>query len=386
MRFKKGTKVEVLCKTEVPSGSWRCAEIIWGNGHFYSIRYDGYDDGTSGEAIVARVPRKAIRPRPPVFEVTEDWESGDLVEVRQKISWSMAAVLKVLEGKHVLVRLLGSSLEFMVNKIDIRVRQFWQDEEWIVIGKGNSSCENGKCYKKLAPGLSSMVSAQAQKTATKTKQTFDHYHLNDKKRRNNQNSHLGSSKTLKRRNHPHVELYTEPLQKFRANDNESTCHRARVSNPPTLLREHRGGSPNNRKCEFSRTDKERRRYIDDCISSSVGSCSVTGGSWNKLRYTVSAVPIEDLEVATSDAESACHCRYEQGNCFLSSEEEVEVEIHRLELHAYRCIIEALHASGPLSWEQEALITNLRLSLHISDDEHSMEIKNLISSENSVYVR
>ncbi|KAI3522735.1 hypothetical protein L1887_00768 [Cichorium endivia] len=58
---------------------------------------------------------------------------------------------------------------------------------------------------------------------------------------------------------------------------------------------------------------------------------------------------------------------------------VTVSIHRLELHAYRSTLEALYASGPLSWEKEALLTNLRINLHISNDEHLTELRNLISS-------
>lgn len=137
MKFKKGTKVEVLSKTEVPSGSWRCAEVICGNGHYYSIRYDGYK-GTAGEAIVDWVSRKAIRPCPPTLEVTKGWSPGDVVEVCQNSSWTMATVLKVLGKKYILVRLLGSSSEFEVKKYDIRVRQSWQNDKWIVVGKVQS--------------------------------------------------------------------------------------------------------------------------------------------------------------------------------------------------------------------------------------------------------
>lgn len=134
MRFEKGTKVEVLSKTEVPSGSWQCAEIIGDNGHLYTVRYDGYQS-TAGEGIVERVSWKAIRPCPPVLGVTENWNPGDVVEVFQNFSWRMAIVLKVMRKKCILVRLLGSSLEFKVNKFDIRVRLSWQNNKWIVVGK-----------------------------------------------------------------------------------------------------------------------------------------------------------------------------------------------------------------------------------------------------------
>lgn len=59
-------------------------------------------------------------------------------------------------------------------------------------------------------------------------------------------------------------------------------------------------------------------------------------------------------------------------------EDVAARIHRLELRAYRCTLEAFYASGSLSWEQEALLTNLRITLHITNDEHLRELRNLIS--------
>lgn len=134
MKFKKGNKVEVLSKVEVPCGSWLYAEIICGNGHHYTVKYDGYESD-AGEAIVEQVSRKDIRPCPPALELTDNWNSGDVVEVFQNFSWKMATVLKVFGKNHILVRLLGSSLEFQVSKFDIRVRQSWQDDKWIIVGK-----------------------------------------------------------------------------------------------------------------------------------------------------------------------------------------------------------------------------------------------------------
>jgi len=62
------------------------------------------------------------------------------------------------------------------------------------------------------------------------------------------------------------------------------------------------------------------------------------------------------------------------------EQKLEAEIHELEFHAYRSTVQALYASGPLSWEQESLLTNLRLSLHISDEEHLLHLRQLLSTQ------
>lgn len=59
-------------------------------------------------------------------------------------------------------------------------------------------------------------------------------------------------------------------------------------------------------------------------------------------------------------------------------DKLAASIHMLELHAYRSTLRALHASGPLSWEQESLLTNLRLSLNITNEEHLLHLKQLLS--------
>lgn len=126
--------MEVLRKKEVPSGSWCCAKIICRDGHKYTVRYDGFE-GATDETIVDRVHRTAIRPCPPPLEVTENWVPGDVIEIFDNYSWKMATISKILGNKYFLVRVVGSCQEYKVGKLEVRVRQFWQDDKWVVIGK-----------------------------------------------------------------------------------------------------------------------------------------------------------------------------------------------------------------------------------------------------------
>lgn len=75
-----------------PAGSWWCAEIISGNGHYYRVRYDQAPDGESTE----RVSRKAMRPLPPGG--MSNWDSGDIVEFFDKYSWKIAKVVDLVDG------------------------------------------------------------------------------------------------------------------------------------------------------------------------------------------------------------------------------------------------------------------------------------------------
>ncbi|KAI3687064.1 hypothetical protein L1987_80755 [Smallanthus sonchifolius] len=105
--------------------------------------------------------------------------------------------------------------------------------------------------------------------------------------------------------------------------------------------------------ENERISEPNNYSTDNC---SVGSCS---NKWSSPYET---------DLVSSDAESSNTPRDEDG------------VIHRLELHAYRFTLEALYAFGPLTWEKEALLTNLRINLHISNDEHLIELRNLISTD------
>lgn len=62
------------------------------------------------------------------------------------------------------------------------------------------------------------------------------------------------------------------------------------------------------------------------------------------------------------------------------EERQANEVHKLESLAYRSVLNALHARGSLDWQQETLLTDLRLSLHITNDEHRLELTHMCSAQ------
>ncbi|GJS89629.1 EMSY domain-containing protein [Tanacetum coccineum] len=118
----------------------------------------------------------------------------------------------------------------------------------------------------------------------------------------------------------------------------------------------------------------------DSVVSSSGSCSIN----SYKPYDMYCRSVHE-----SDAESACQSGYHEDteiyhedNDQSFTEDTLADEIHRQELNAYRSTIEALHASGPLTWEKETMVTDLRLSLHISNDEYLIMLKNLNSSSSS----
>ncbi|KAG8639264.1 uncharacterized protein LOC110630693 isoform X2 [Manihot esculenta] len=399
MRYRKGSKVEVLSKQGVPSGFWRCAEIICGNGHTYTVRYEGHAS-TIDETVMERISRNAIRPCPPLPEIAEDWVPGDVVEVFDDFSWKTATISKMLGKKYFLVRIIGSSLEFKVSKFDIRTRQSWQDDEWIVIGKGPGSCEGAKhdnnsttkCERK------SMNNVRMAKTRLNERVKNDCFPKVNKE--NLQEPNIVSNRTLKRGpyGYKQAEAHDGAAQKFRAVEKEGRLHRWFATNqfplleqvddfafPTDMVGEKFMHPSFNDQTGFSAMDVERRKQTgavgcssavelesndEDGVTSSVGSCSITSNNFCKFRSYAGF--IEDNDGCSSDAESFCQWGCGEENVPFPMKEDLATEIHRLELHAYRCTMEALFASGPLSWEQEALVTNLRLSLHISNDEHLME--------------
>ncbi|XP_022714881.1 DUF724 domain-containing protein 7-like isoform X11 [Durio zibethinus] len=151
MRFKKGTKVEVLIKKEVPTGAWCCGEIIAGNGHTYSVKY-GWFPITGEAAMVEKVPRKAIRPCPPPINGTDDWFAGHVIEVFDELCWKPAVIARVLGGNNFSVRIIGSNSELKAHQSRLRVRQSWQDGNWFLVRKVSSSSTRSPKRKRSSLG------------------------------------------------------------------------------------------------------------------------------------------------------------------------------------------------------------------------------------------
>ncbi|KAK1437519.1 hypothetical protein QVD17_03311 [Tagetes erecta] len=105
----------------------------------------------------------------------------------------------------------------------------------------------------------------------------------------------------------------------------------------------------------------RKKYINRTYGyeSSSGSCSINSYKLYEIYHGSGFV--EDIDAHESDAESVCKLGDHEESQSQSQETDestpnnvVADEIHKLELHAYRYTMAALHASGPLTWEKESM--------------------------------
>ncbi|CAN6918682.1 unnamed protein product [Brassica oleracea] len=350
MRFKKGSRVEVFSNKEAPYGAWRCAEIISGNGHTYNVRFFSFHE----EAVMERVPRKVIRPCPPQVDV-ERWEAGELVEVLDSFSWKAATVRQELCGNYYAVRLLGTPAEFTFHKANVRVRQSWQDERWVAIGKISGSVKS-----------SLLTGSDVQR---KLKPQVNSIRLHE--------PNVVSARMLKRPS-PHnwpecAESCTGNIKKIRSLEAPSSKNRETGCCQMVRVRSKGSG-------EGVRAGS----LVADCFDSdatSVGSCSAASDDdESNMPPCMLDGSGPQADSCSSEAESFCGLREEARRKHSLAGGDGVRRSCRSELYTYRSTLGDLFASGPLSWEQETSLTDLRLSLNISDDEHLMEVKNLISAD------
>ncbi|XP_056859512.1 uncharacterized protein LOC130508200 isoform X1 [Raphanus sativus] len=341
MRFRKGSRVEVFSNKEAPYGAWRCAEIISGNGHTYNVRYFSFHE----EAVLERAPRKVIRPCPPQVDV-ERWEAGELVEVLDSFSWKAATVRQELCGKYYVVRLLGTPSEFTFHKANIRVRQSWQDERWVAIGKISGSVKSSALtgsdvQRKLQPQVNSIRLQEPS---------------------------VVSARMLKR---PSPNNWPECAESCTGNPKKIRSLEASSKNRETgccqLVRVRSKGS--------DESVRAGSLVADECYDSdacSVGSCSAASDDESNMPPCMMLDgSSQQADSCSSEAESFCGLREDARRKRSVAGDGVRRSC-RSELYTYRSTLGDLFASGPLSWEQETSLTDLRLSLNISDDEHLME--------------
>lgn len=125
----------------------------------------------------------------------------------------------------------------------------------------------------------------------------------------------------------------------------------------------------------------RTSGLDDCASSksSVASCSIGDAIFDRLVSHSSASCSQNTASLCSDADSLYHEGDDEAISIGQSKLEDTLRMHEKELYSYRCTLEALYACGPLSWELETYLTNLRQKYSVSTDEHLMELRRLRST-------
>ncbi|KAK9071935.1 hypothetical protein SSX86_008366 [Deinandra increscens subsp. villosa] len=333
MKYTGGSIVEVYCHQ-----SWRCARVVSGKGHNYTVSYDVYP-GFTNKDDVGRVSVKSIRPCAPLLEISESWVPGDVAEVFHDLSWKMAIVLKDFDWDQFLVRLVGSLHEFEVTKSELRVRQSYQDGEWSVFGKVPSDHKDANFPKLVNYDQDLHEGDGKQDFYAKDRyvDTQNNHHLLE--------PHIVSPKTLKR---------ASPCCHSQDETDKKRARNLRMSGKVGRQARVPGTSPEKVDVVASRKKYINRTY--GCESSS-GSCSIN--SYKSYEIDHGSGFVEDHE---SDAESVCQFGYHEASQSQSQETDrspaydaVGDEIHRLELHAYRYTMAALHASGPLTWEKESMV-------------------------------
>ncbi|KAJ0251892.1 ENT domain-containing protein [Hirschfeldia incana] len=375
MRFKKGSRVEVFSNKEAPYGAWRCAEIISGNGHTYNVRFFSFHE----EAVMERVPRKVIRPCPPQVDV-ERWEAGELVEVLDSFCWKAATVRQELCGKYYVVRLLGTPAEFTFHKANIRVRQSWQDERWVAIGKVMSFnlIFYVLSFQKLI--YICLVLSSIRSPAWSSDSTHMWLEISGSK------SSLVTGSDVQRKLQPQVNstrlhepsVVSARMLKRSSPNSWPECAESCTGNPKKIRSLERKTDCCQMVRVRSKGSSESVRagsLVDDaCYDSdacSVGSCSAASDDESNIPPCMLDGSDQQADSCSSEAESFCVIGEDVRRKRSLAGEGVRRSC-RSELYTYRSTLGDLFASGPLSWEQETSLTDLRLSLNISDDEHLME--------------
>ncbi|KAK8933357.1 hypothetical protein KSP39_PZI015736 [Platanthera zijinensis] len=355
MGFKEGTEVEVLEKDDMPLKSWRPAKILSGNGRTYAVAYKN----SSMDTFVRRVPRKMIRPRPPHAQM-ETWACGDIVEVFEEEVWKLAEIMKINKRIFFAMKLLASSKVVLATYFQLRRPQTWKDDRWISFENESMKCKivNTKCKSK-----GRKLSCQPPLPCV---------HEIEEKMEDYVNQWCQESLQLEKLCKPaYPPVRPCRMKKSKKNGNKFGIPNQNLAQQ-LLEKVDAVNLPQNKDMAgFSRTNPVVRLELSDNESkaSSVGSCSVANGSYRTSER-------REFHGNVGDAESF-HDYPNEPSC--SRKDEMSEAIHCLELDAYCSTLRSLYRCGSLSWEQELLLTNLRIALHISNDESRSVLHHLMSS-------
>uniref|UniRef100_A0A7N0TEN2 Agenet domain-containing protein n=2 Tax=Kalanchoe fedtschenkoi TaxID=63787 RepID=A0A7N0TEN2_KALFE len=332
MKYLNGSRVEVLRSRERASGCWRPGEIISGDGTFYIVRFDCY--GCCGSsALVQRVLPRSIRPCPPIVDVPR-LRCGDVVEVFVDFGWKTATVWKVMR-KHYIWVMQGPCEKIRVRKGDVRMKQSWQNDEWVALVQRSYTSVQGKKTSNVNLICNSEM-----------KQTNLHCNLkvhgrSAAPRKTNNRTHEAKLKRKSPCSYV-LEPCLEAAEKCRAIEKYGLAVRAPVSAmsskgadpgtryPHTETREWKQICPFWRKLWFPKVNPVRENPFDmDTTVSSVDSCSITSQGTHKLHHHKHTPKgSKECNGYVSDAESFYRCCSKEENYLQPNSKAISVEVQR----------------------------------------------------------
>ncbi|KAK0583547.1 hypothetical protein LWI29_038080 [Acer saccharum] len=381
MKLRKGGSVEALRREHDPWGTWFPGTIISINGNDYIIRYEFVMD-QEGEPILEKVYEEDVRPQP-LHQPGKKWRVGDIAEVFDAHCWRVGRVAKALQKNWFVIRLFGSIQLKEFHESNLRIRQAWHNNKWSIIRKvARDKQLTQKNYSKHSSDLFSGVPLQEtgkdSHPGKKDKQECCEDEQDQFKtycpRRNIKRSHAYLSKKRKPRPRAGRPLLGA-LCSFKQVGNISSI----VTENEKFTEEPSAMDPKGVRStgEWLHISSTPHRSNEDSNQCSVASCS--SNHFTDAHGKNFCEPLENV-THDSDAESSFPTFSSKKHIFPFPRHKLDVDIHELELRAYKSTVQALYVSGPLSWEQESLLTNLRLSLNISDEEHLFQLRHLLSTQ------
>ncbi|OMO78370.1 hypothetical protein CCACVL1_14447 [Corchorus capsularis] len=393
MKLRKGNSIEVLRRDQDPCGSWFTATILSADGDNCIVRYKQLMD-REGKRVVEKVPGKDVRPVPPTAH-GKSWAVGDIAEVFDIRCWRVGKIAKVLKNNNrFVIKFFGSIQLKEFDASSLRVRQVWHGNQWVVIGKvapGKDFANN------LKPKIPDRASGLLFRTSSNMSRNIQ---FGEKDREgqykvgaNNGTMCLSIRAITRGYAHESEECNMDLLVGGTVKKRKSPpCSRGcdeslKRTFPPSFNQvgidkkfiKQSASRFNRMENTAPRCSHDSSRLVwstEDSDQCSVASCSSNGVT--DYAGQISHKSPENT-ADNSDAESSYPSLCGKRDLPLSPEDEV-VDIHELELRAYKSTVEALYASGPLTWDQESLLTNLRLSLNISDEEHLLQLRHLLSAQ------
>ncbi|XP_062190642.1 uncharacterized protein LOC133893599 [Phragmites australis] len=354
--------------------------------HFYR------DDHPQSAALVkdsANKMQNDFRPHPPVDLIKSRWVCGDITEVFDHYSWRLGKIAEVLKNDYFVIRLTGciQLREFHISCL--RVPHAYHSKQLIVTDRVTELIKPCR--------LADHSTYHSKFVMEQDRQAYEEDGHNTKRHKATNLCSSSSARVVKRKLEP-SRMPPNGLVRVTSKKRKAAAYEVRQTTKKVLplkisARNDIDGDqfyrPLNGRCS-DLAKNNITRIKPDCevlVSTEIplcireeNECSVASCSANNLEYSTNddQLPVGIGSCFPDDAMSACSPMSGQKNNSVCGSD-LEMDVHELELQAYQSTVRAFHASGPLTWDQESLLTNLRLSLNISNEEHLLQVRHLLSS-------